>query len=156
MIYHILTESGMTAGIISTVSVTVGNKSLDTGFHVTTPDPWDLQKYLRFVADRGAKYVVIECSSHALAQGRLGNLKFDAVVFTNIKKDHLDWHGNWENYANSKAILIDLLKTDGNVILNRDDKEMYNLLSSKLKLIGLEKLIRVVHFIQTDRCLNSQ
>jgi UDP-N-acetylmuramoyl-L-alanyl-D-glutamate--2,6-diaminopimelate ligase len=131
MIFHILKQNGLKTGVISTVGAMVDNKTIDTGFHVTTPDPFALQKYLAFMKKRGAEYVVIECSSHALAQGRLGRLKFDIGVFTNIKRDHIDWHGNWENYASAKGTILDRLKIFGKVVINRDDKDMYNFLVAK-------------------------
>jgi UDP-N-acetylmuramoyl-L-alanyl-D-glutamate--2,6-diaminopimelate ligase len=129
LIYHILEENNLNVGIISTVGAKVGKKNLDTGLHVTTPDPIQMQKLLRYMVKRGAKYVVIETTSHALAQGRLGLMKFDYAVYTNIKRDHLDWHKSWEGYARAKAELINKLKPTGKIVLNRDDKEMYNFLS---------------------------
>lgn len=125
MIYHVLKENGLPVGVISTVGAKAGSEMIDTGLHVTTPEPIQLQKILKFMVSKDIKYVVLECSSHALAQGRLGNLKFDYAVFTNIKRDHLDWHKTWENYASSKAIMIKNLKDNGYVIINRDDKDSY-------------------------------
>ncbi len=130
MIYHILEQSGFSVGVISTINAKAGRKSLDTGFHVTTPEPIQFQKLLRFMAKRKVEYVVVEASSHALAQGRLGITKFEYSVFTNIKRDHLDWHKTWENYAASKAILAN--KTRKKILVNRDDKDMYNFLSNFL------------------------
>ncbi len=126
MIYHILGENGYKVGVISTIGAKAGKKSLDTGFHVTTPDPYDLQKYLKFMVDRDIEYCVVECSSHALEQGRLGKIQFDYSVFTNIKRDHLDWHKSWNNYARAKARLADATKPEGKIILNRDDKSLYD------------------------------
>lgn len=133
MIFHILKESGFKVGIISTVGAMVGDKVLDTGFHVTTPDPIQLQKLLKFMKDNGAEYVVLETSSHALAQGRLGLLNFDYAVFTNIKSDHLDWHKTWENYAASKFKLIEKLKSNGTLIINKDDQMSYDYITKRLK-----------------------
>ncbi|MCA9381185.1 UDP-N-acetylmuramyl-tripeptide synthetase [Candidatus Dojkabacteria bacterium] len=132
MIYHLLSESGLEVGMISTVGAKAGKKVLETGLHVTTPDPYELQKILAFMVKRKMEYVVIEASSHALAQGRLGKIEFEVSVFTNIKKDHLDWHKTWENYAKSKAILAKKTKPDGKIIVNREDKEMYKFLSDYL------------------------
>lgn len=141
LIYHILQSSGLSAGVISTVGAMAGNKIVDTGFHVTTPDPIDLQKYLRFMVKRKVKYVVVEASSHALEQGRLGNLNFEMSVFTNIKRDHLDWHKSWLNYASAKAKLADKTIPSGKIILNRDDKDMYNFFSNKLKEKDFKKMV---------------
>jgi UDP-N-acetylmuramoyl-L-alanyl-D-glutamate--2,6-diaminopimelate ligase len=141
LIYHILQANGLQAGVISTVGAIAGSKAVDTGFHVTTPDPIDLQKYLRFMVKRKVQHVVLECSSHALEQGRLGNLKFDLSVFTNIKRDHLDWHKSWENYAAAKAKLADKTIPTGKIILNRDDKDMYNFFADKLKEKDFKKRV---------------
>lgn len=132
LLYHVLSNCGVSTGVISTNGVKAANKNIDTGLHVTTPDPMDLQKLLRFIVDRGCEYAIIESSSHALAQGRLGRLKFDYAVYTNIKRDHLDWHGSWEHYANSKLLLAKSLKSQGKVVLNRDDKDLYNVMQKNL------------------------
>lgn len=128
MIFHILKNSGYKTGLISTVEAVAGDKKIDTGLHVTTPDAKQLQQLLRIMVDEGMEYVVIETSSHALAQGRLGLLQLDFAVFTNIKRDHLDWHGTWENYAKAKAGLINKLKPSGKLVLNKDDKQSYDYL----------------------------
>ncbi len=133
MIYHILKESGVKVGLISTVGVIAGDEKLDTGFHVTTPDPVDFQKYLKFMVSNGVEYVVVECSSHALAQGRLGFLKLDHAIITNIKSDHLDWHRTWENYALAKSSIAKKIKKGGKLILNRDDKKMYQFVTDYVK-----------------------
>ena len=144
MIYHILKESGFKVGIISTVGAMVGDKKLDTGFHVTTPDPIQLQKFLKFMKDNGAEYVVLETSSHALAQGRLGLLNFDYAVFTNIQSDHLDWHGTWENYAAAKFKLVEKLKPNGTLIINKDDQKSYDYISERIK--NNESGIKVIEY----------
>ena len=122
IIYHVLVENGINVGIVSTIGARTKCKQLATGLHVTTPDPFEIPKFLADLKENGAKYVVLECSSHALEQGRLGKLKFDYAVFTNITRDHLDWHKTWENYALAKARLIDALKPRGILVFNNDDK----------------------------------
>lgn len=136
LVYHILEESGIKAGVISTVGAKAGRKVLDTGLHVTTPDPVDLKRILRFMVDRDCEYIVIETSSHALAQGRIGNMKFDYAIYTNIKRDHLDWHKTWENYAESKAMLARDTKKTGSIIVNRDDKDGYEFMRDYLSKIN--------------------
>lgn len=133
IIFHVLNENGYRVGMISTTGARAGDKYLDTGFHVTTPDPIDFQRLLKFMVDKRIEYVIVEASSHALAQGRLGNSKFENSVYTNIKKDHLDWHKTWENYAEAKALLALSTKKSGTVIINRDDKESYAFLTSYIK-----------------------
>ena len=123
MIYHILKENGFKVGYISTISARIGDKEIDTGFHVTTPDPWSVPKYLKMMADQGIEYVVLESTSHGLVQNRLWGIEFNSATITNIKSDHLDYHKTWENYAKAKALLIDKVKDGGAVVLNEDDKE---------------------------------
>lgn len=133
LIFQTLRANGYKAGIVSTVGAIAGNKIMDTGLHVTTPEPIQMHQILKFMKDRGVEYVVLEASSHALAQGRLGLIKFDHAVFTNIKRDHLDWHKTWEGYARAKAILIDKTKPGGKIVINRDDKKSYQFLTNFIK-----------------------
>lgn len=123
LIYHILQQSGLKVGFISTTEARVGNKSLDTGLHVTSPDPWDLPRYLRMMVDEGMEYVVLETTSQGLDQNRFGDIEFDAAVITNIKADHLDYHGTWESYAKAKFRLLEKLKPQGIAVLNSDDEQ---------------------------------
>jgi UDP-N-acetylmuramoyl-L-alanyl-D-glutamate--2,6-diaminopimelate ligase len=138
MLYHLLNWAHFRVGIISTVSAKYGKKEIGTGFHVTTPDPIQLVKILSIMNRKGAEYVIIECSSHGLEQGRLGNLQFDLAVYTNITKDHLDWHKTWENYARAKARLIEMTKTTGIVILNKDDTKGYKYLVNFMTKLTLK------------------
>lgn len=139
MIYHVMKKNGFKVGLISTVGVFVGDKSLQTGFHVTTPDPRDLVKFIKEMIESEIEYVVLETSSHALAQNRIGDIKFEFAIFTNIKSDHLDWHKTWESYAASKAQLIGRLNSNGIVIINKDDERSYNFL---LKHIDNRKVMK--------------
>ncbi len=138
MIYHVLKEAGLKVGILSTLGSRAGDEILDTGLHVTTPDPFQLQKILNIMAKTGIEYVVLEVSSHALAQGRVHGLEFDYAVYTNIKRDHLDWHGSWENYGTAKASLMNQLSKEGLVIINRDDEDSYVFLSNYAKNLNLK------------------
>lgn len=140
MIFHILKEAGLKVGMISTIGAKVNDISLDTGLHVTTPDPIQIQKILKTMVKQEAEYVVVEVSSHALDQKRIGPLEFDYAVFTNIKRDHLDWHGSWDAYATAKASLLKKLKLKGIGIVNRDD-ESYEFLHEYSKRNNLEEKI---------------
>ena len=128
IIYHILKRNGYKVGLISTVGAIAGDKKIDTGLHVTTPDPLQLQKILSEMKKEGMEYVVLETSSHSLEQGRIGLLNFDFAIYTNIKRDHLDYHGTWENYANAKAMLLNKLKHSGVAVINADDEKSYKFL----------------------------
>jgi UDP-N-acetylmuramoyl-L-alanyl-D-glutamate--2,6-diaminopimelate ligase len=129
LIYHILLEAGMRAGMISTVNAVIGDQVLDTGFHVTTPDAPDIQHYLAMMVDAGLTHVILETTSHGWAQYRVDACEFDIGVVTNITHEHLDYHGSYEAYRAAKARLFTSLsdtlpKSQGNprlAILNRDD-----------------------------------
>ena len=88
---------------------------------LTTPGPVQLVRWLRELADEGVTSVAMEASSHALAQRRLDALRFDVAVFTNLTQDHLDFHGDLEEYFRAKARLIELLEADGTLVVNRGD-----------------------------------
>ncbi len=129
LIFQILKEAGLKAGLISTVNAVIGEEVLDTGFHVTTPDAQDVQLYLARMVDAGLTHVVLETTSHGWAQHRVDACEFDIGVVTNITHEHLDEHGSFENYRAAKArLFLSLQKTlpkeKGNLrlsILNRDD-----------------------------------
>lgn len=119
MIFHILEKNAKKASMISSVNAQIGNKKYETGFHVTTPNSWQVQKYLRRALNSGSEYFVLESTSHGLDQNRLAFISFNLGVLTNVSHEHLDYHKTWENYAKSK---LKLLKKAKNVILNKDDK----------------------------------
>lgn len=133
MIYHILKESGKNVGLISTVGAYIDGNEIDIGLHVTTPDAHNIPKLLHKMVQKNCEYAVIEVSSHALSQGRLGNLKFDISTITNITSDHLDWHKTWEKYANAKSKIVDMTKPNGTVVLNSDDVKGYKFIKKKFK-----------------------
>lgn len=119
MIYHILKSAGKNVSMVSSVNAQIGNKVYDTGFHVTTPSPWEVQKYLKDAADQKSEYFVLETTSHALDQFRVSNIKFNVATVTNITHEHLDYHKSWENYAKAKSKLFTNAK---NAVLNLEDK----------------------------------
>jgi UDP-N-acetylmuramoyl-L-alanyl-D-glutamate--2,6-diaminopimelate ligase len=129
MIYRILQAAGIKCGMISTINAVIGDQVLDTGFHVTTPDAPDIQHYLAQMVESGLTHVVLEVTSHGLAQSRADACEFDLAVVTNITHEHLDYHGSYEAYRAAKAHLFTSLTTTlpkphGNprlAVLNRDD-----------------------------------
>ena len=130
MIYHILRSAGIRVGMISTVSAQIGERVLDTGFHVTTPESPDIQGYLAEMVRAGLTHCVLETTSHGLVQGRVTACDFDAAVITNVTHEHLDYHGSYENYLRAKGLLFESLshtprKRIGNLraaVLNKDDQ----------------------------------
>jgi UDP-N-acetylmuramoyl-L-alanyl-D-glutamate--2,6-diaminopimelate ligase len=129
LIYQILRVAGLPAGLISTVNAVIGEQTVDTGFHVTTPEATDVQRLLFMMDAQGLTHVVLEATSHGLAQHRVTASEFDIGVVTNITHEHLDYHQTYEAYRAAKATLFDLLAPrstelkDGLriAILNRDD-----------------------------------
>jgi len=130
LIYHILRAAGLQAGMISTVNAVIGDQEIDTGFHVTTPEAPDVQRYLAWMQAAGLTHVVLEATSHGLAQERVAECDFDLGVVTNITHEHLDYHGSYEAYRAAKARLFTgLNETSAKpfnpprvAILNRDDQ----------------------------------
>ncbi len=105
-IYHILRAAGLNAGMVSTVNAVIGERVIDTGFHVTTPEAPEVQHYLAEMVSAGVTHVVLETTSHGLAQHRVAFCDFDLGVVTNITHEHLDYHGSYEGYLGSKARLF--------------------------------------------------
>lgn len=106
MVYEILKTAGYKVSLLSTVKAVIGGKDYDTGFHVTTPDPHNLPKYLRQAADNGDDFFVLETSSHALDQNRAAFVQFEVGILTSLAHEHLDYHKTMENYANAKFKLL--------------------------------------------------
>jgi UDP-N-acetylmuramoyl-L-alanyl-D-glutamate--2,6-diaminopimelate ligase len=130
LLYQILRTAGIKAGMVSTVNAVIGNEVLDTGFHVTTPDAHDVQRYLAKMVEAGLTHVVLETTSHGWAQHRVDACEFDIGVVTNITHEHMNEHGSYENYRAAKARLFESLektlpKPQGNprlAVINRDDR----------------------------------
>jgi len=137
LIYHILLFAGLKAGMVSTVSAKIDNEEIDTGFHVTAPDPWQLQTLLRKMVKKTLEYAVLEITSHGLDQYRLWGINFDIGVLTNITHEHLDYHKTFKDYQLAKLSLFLNSKIS---ILNRDDPS-FKLLSAKIKQNQDKKVI---------------
>ncbi len=130
LLFQILKTAGIKTGLISTVNAVIGDEIIDTGFHVTTPEATMVQRLLAQMADAGLTHVVLETTSHGLAQHRVTGSEYDIAVVTNITHEHLDYHGTYEGYLAAKARLFTLLaatkeKTNGKIglsVLNADDQ----------------------------------
>jgi UDP-N-acetylmuramoyl-L-alanyl-D-glutamate--2,6-diaminopimelate ligase len=138
LIFNILKAAGFRAGMISTVSAIIGERELDTGFHVTTPDAPDVQRFLADMVTAGLTHAVIETTSHGLAQYRVDACNFSVAAVTNITHEHLNFHGSYEAYRAAKARLFEMLPASGCSILNRDDSS-YDFLAS---VCGQRPMIR--------------
>lgn len=125
LIYHILKSSGKNVSMLSSVSARIEDKEYDTGFHVTTPATFALQKFLKNAVSKGSKYFVLEVTSHAIDQQRIWGIPFKVGVLTNITSEHLDYHKSFETYVRTKE---KLLKRSQYAVVNRDDPS-YKLLN---------------------------
>jgi len=129
LLHRILLHAGQSSGLITSVSAVIGQAAVDTGFHVTTPDAPDIQRYLAEMVRAGSTHGVLEVTSHGLAQNRVAACDFDVAVMTNVTPEHLDYHGSFEAYLQAKSLLIAHLGDtppkarfpDRVSILNRDD-----------------------------------
>lgn len=130
LIHHILTSCGKNAGLIGTVENLVGDERMPS--HYTTPGPEELFYILRRMADRNVNYAVMEVSSHSLAQRRVAGLYFKAAVFTNLTRDHLDYHGTMERYCEEKRRLFFQCEYG---VLNADDPYSERMADSPCKRI---------------------
>lgn len=118
MIYHILKSAGKSVSMISSIGVKIGQKEFDSGFHVSTPSPYLVQKYLKKAVKAKNEYFILEATSHGLDQNRLAFIDFTIGILTNITHEHLDYHKNWNSYVLSK---LKLLKNSEIKIINLDD-----------------------------------
>ncbi|MBI2196536.1 UDP-N-acetylmuramoyl-L-alanyl-D-glutamate--2,6-diaminopimelate ligase [Candidatus Daviesbacteria bacterium] len=117
MIYQILKAAGKKVSMASTINAVIGGKSMDTGFHITSPSPFSIQKLARQSVDNEDEYLVLEVTSHAIDQYRFWGIKFDVGVITNITHEHLDYHKTFDNYVSTK---FKLLKNVKFAIINSD------------------------------------
>ncbi|HYU54323.1 MAG TPA: Mur ligase family protein, partial [Gemmatimonadaceae bacterium] len=126
---HLFDDGDGSSASIGTLGVLIGSEGeiLPGGGGLTTPGPVELQRILRELADRGVRTIAIEVSSHSLDQRRVDGLEFDVAVFTNLTRDHLDYHGTMEGYLEAKARLVDYLKREGIAVVNADAPEWRSL-----------------------------
>ena len=124
MIRSILINAGYHVGLIGTIQIMIDNEVFP--IHNTTPNVIDLYHILMQMQSKHVNYIVMEVSSHALAENRVAGIEFDTAIFTNLTQDHLDFHGTMENYLNAKCKLFDNVsrqgqKTNKTAIVNVDD-----------------------------------
>ena len=136
MLRHLLDAPGARAASVGTLGVLAGSagEPIPGGAGLTTPGPVELQRLLRVLADRDVRAVAMEVSSHALDQQRVEGVRFAAAVFTNLTRDHLDYHGTLEAYLEAKARLVDYLAPDGTAVVNADDPAWASLPSAPHRL----------------------
>jgi len=130
LLYNMFRKMGHKCGLLSTVCNYIEGEPVAASH--TTPDPIELNQLLARMVEAGCEYAFMECSSHAIAQKRIGGLKFAGGLFTNLTRDHLDYHKTVENYRDAKKAFFDGLGKDAFAITNADDKNgMYMVQNTK-------------------------
>ena len=120
LLYNMFRRLGYKCGLLSTVCNYIEDEAVPASH--TTPDPIELNRLLKRMVDAGCEYCFMECSSHAIAQHRIGGLQFRGGIFTNLTRDHLDYHKTFENYRDAKKMFFDQLPKSAFAITNADDK----------------------------------
>ena len=120
LLYNMMRKMGHKCGLLSTVCNYIDGVEVQATH--TTPDAVQLNRLLARMVDAGCEYVFMECSSHAIHQHRIGGLHFEGGIFTNLTRDHLDYHGTFENYRDAKKAFFDSLPKKSFAITNADDK----------------------------------
>ena len=163
LLYNTFRYFGYKVGLISTVCNYIDDESIPTEH--TTPDPITLNCLLGRMADEGCKYVFMEVSSHSIAQKRISGLKFAGGIFTNLTRDHLDYHKTVENYLKAKKKFFDDLPAGTFALTNADDKSglvmLQNTKAKKLTyslrtLADFKGKILESHFEGTDLIINGR
>ena len=120
LLYKLVRALGHKAGLLSTVVNYIEDEAVPATH--TTPDAIELNGLLRRMVDAGCEYAFMEVSSHAIAQERIAGLDFDGALFTNLTRDHIDYHKTFDNYRDTKKRLFDGLKPSAFAVTNKDDK----------------------------------
>ena len=120
LLYKLVRALGHKAGLLSTVVNYIDSEAVPATH--TTPDALELNALLRRMVDAGCTYAFMEVSSHAIAQERIAGLDFDGALFTNLTRDHIDYHKTFDNYRDTKKRLFDGLKKSAFAVTNKDDK----------------------------------
>lgn len=159
LIYHILKENGYPVSLISTVAAVIHGKAHDTGFHVTNPAPFALQKFLSQAVSLKEKYLVLEVTSHGLDQNRVWGIPFTVGVLTNVSHEHLDYHKTYENYVKTKVRLLNIAQM---AIVNADDMSYplvkKYLTNNRVLLCSQKDLMTLIvpkHFLGTYNAYNA-
>jgi UDP-N-acetylmuramoyl-L-alanyl-D-glutamate--2,6-diaminopimelate ligase len=124
MLYHILKQAGKKVALLTTVAAYIGDEKIDTGFHVTSPDPESLHKFFKQLVDEEYEYVVLEVTSHGMYQYRTWGVMPLIAGITNVANEHLDYHINYQQYLEAKA---ELLTKSSFALVNDDDQSAFQL-----------------------------
>jgi len=140
LIYYILKSNGKKVSMISSVYAQVGEKEFDTGFHVTTPDVFPLQKLLLQSVQNGDEYFVLETTSHALFQNRVFGIRYEIGVLTNVTHEHLDMHHTLEEYTRIKLKLLQRAKY---AVTNEDDQSYKQIKDQRSKIKDADRKSKI-------------
>ena len=141
LLYNMFRKLGYKCGLLSTVCNYIEGEAIPASH--TTPDPVELNRLLRRMVDAGCEYAFMECSSHAIDQQRIGGLRFEGGIFTNLTRDHLDYHKTVENYRDAKKHFFDMLPRGSFAVTNADDKNglfMVQNTRATVKTYSLQKM----------------
>lgn len=130
LIKSILEKAGISTGLMGTIDYVIGDRKIPAS--LTTPDILKVNQYLTQMEEAGCKACVMEVSSHALEQGRVNGINFNIGVYTNLGRDHLDYHRTIDNYLDSKTRLFRNLSRDSWAVINVDDPYSSNILQNTL------------------------
>ena len=120
LVKTILEASGFHVGLLGTIVYQIGGRVVPSTN--TTPGSLELQRYFAQMVGEGLEWCAMEVSSHALSQGRIAGLEFEAAIFSNLGSDHLDYHKTREAYAAAKRRFFEYLRPDGHAVINTDDE----------------------------------
>ena len=141
LLYNMFRKFGHKCGLLSTVCNYIEDEAIAADH--TTPDPIELNRLLASMVEAGCEYAFMECSSHAIAQQRIGGLQFEGGLFTNLTRDHLDYHKTFENYRDAKKAFFDELSKNAFAITNADDKNglfMVQNTKAKVKTYSVQRM----------------
>lgn len=119
LVYHILKTAGKKVSLVSTITAFINDKAYDTGFHVTTPSSWQLQRLMKEAVTGGSEYFVLEVTSHALDQHRVFGTSIDIGLINNISHEHIDYHKTIDHYRLAKSKILKGVKYS---VLNKEDE----------------------------------
>jgi len=142
MMRHLLDDPTSRSASIGTLGVLIGSEGTpcEGGGGLTTPGPIELQRLFRALYDQGVRRIAMEVSSHSLDQGRVEGVFFDVATFTNLTRDHLDYHGTMDRYFAAKAKLLDHVVPHGSVAFNLDDTAWTELRTDRRRVAFSERV----------------
>lgn len=143
MLYHVLKTAGYKVGLISTVGAYLGDELVDTGFHVTAPQPSQMFKFMRSMVDQGYTHLILETTSHGIYQYRTWGINPDMAGLTNISHEHWDYHLTYENYLEAKASLLRRAKK---IFINSGDGSF-----SRIKKLMRRRRAQIIEYNLADK-----